>query len=303
MVVFSVVIPVYNRENLIQGALDSVFEQTIDDYEVIVVDDGSTDGTLAALAAYRDRIQLIEQPNKGPGVARNTGVEAAKGEYVAFLDSDDRWFPWTLSTYQDAINRHGFPSFLSASEVYFHGDNLPTAETEPLQTTEFNDFLQAAGRGRYISSSSIAVKRRAFERVGGFATANMNAEDHDLAFRLGTEHGFVQIEAPALVARRRHDSQVTEDTLKTWRGLSYLLDQEASGAYPGGPERRSQRRYLLCQHVRGASLSLVRTGHEQKALDLYRRTLSWQLSFGRFRYVAGFPLAMMWNTLAGQFRE
>jgi glycosyltransferase involved in cell wall biosynthesis len=93
---FSVIIPTYNRAALLCTALDSVFAQTFTDYEVIVVDDGSTDGTAAMVASYGGRVRYFQQQNKGPGAARNLGAQHATGEYLAFLDSDDLWFPWTL---------------------------------------------------------------------------------------------------------------------------------------------------------------------------------------------------------------
>src|SRR5450830_1529256 len=94
---FSIVIPTYNRMKFLQQALDSVWAQTHDDYEIIVVDDGSTDGTKDYLASLDGRVKTVRQSNSGPAAARNLGVRQAKGEYVAFLDSDDLWFPWALA--------------------------------------------------------------------------------------------------------------------------------------------------------------------------------------------------------------
>src|ERR1700742_4118116 len=99
MPLFSVIIPTYNRCAFIGRALDSVLSQEGCDLEVIVVDDGSTDGTPEMLGRYDRQIQILKQSNKGPGAARNRGLQEASGEYVAFLDSDDLWFPWTGETY------------------------------------------------------------------------------------------------------------------------------------------------------------------------------------------------------------
>ena len=100
---FSVVIPTYNRLPLLKEALDSVWRQTLTNYEVIVVDDGSTDGTARFARSMGQSIKLLEQTNRGPGAARNLGLEHARGQYVAFLDSDDLWFPWTLDIYAQCI--------------------------------------------------------------------------------------------------------------------------------------------------------------------------------------------------------
>ena len=95
-VTVSVVVPAYNYARYLPKAIDSALGQTHPPLEVIVVDDGSTDDTPRVLAAYADRIRVIRQANQGAGAARNAGIAAARGEYVAFLDSDDLWHPRKL---------------------------------------------------------------------------------------------------------------------------------------------------------------------------------------------------------------
>src|SRR3989338_2429905 len=95
----SVVIPTYNRAVRVKNAIDSVLSQTAADYEIVVVDDGSTDGTADIIhSTYGSKVILIEQENKGVSAARNTGVRAARGDLIAFLDNDDRWMPEKLQT-------------------------------------------------------------------------------------------------------------------------------------------------------------------------------------------------------------
>ena len=100
---FSVVIPTYNRVHLLERTLDSVWRQGFTDFEVVVVDDGSNDGTQEYLRSLGNRIRIVLQANGGPGAARNAGVRMASGKYVALLDSDDLWFPWTLNIFAQAI--------------------------------------------------------------------------------------------------------------------------------------------------------------------------------------------------------
>lgn len=287
---FSVVIPIFNREHLIEDTLDSVFAQTFEDFEVIVVDDGSTDRTAAVVASYPEPVCLIRQDNAGPGAARNTGIEVARGSYVAFLDSDDRWFPWTLATYFEVVERYDTPALIGARTYVLDAvESALPDRSASLLVDNFNNFLEAAGEGRYISTNATAVKRSALEKAGRFTPLNINAEDHDLSFRLGNAPGFVQIQSPELVAIRRHEGQLTAQHRKTYEGLQYLIDQEMAGSYPGGEGKQRERRFLLCQHVRSASLALLREAYYREAIALYMRTFSWQLRFGRFRYLAGFP--------------
>ena len=103
----SVIIPTYNRANSVGKAIQSVLDQTFKDLEIIVVDDGSTDDSAPVLAAFGDRIRLIQQANRGVSGARNTGVRAATGKWIAFLDSDDQWHSSKLEKQLDALQKYG----------------------------------------------------------------------------------------------------------------------------------------------------------------------------------------------------
>jgi glycosyltransferase involved in cell wall biosynthesis len=96
MPLFSVVIPTHDRLELLKRTVQSIRQQSFPDYEIIVVDDGSRDGTIDWLAENNSWLRGIRQSNKGPGAARNAGAQVSHGQYLAFLDSDDVWFPWTL---------------------------------------------------------------------------------------------------------------------------------------------------------------------------------------------------------------
>lgn len=102
----SVIIPTYNRAEYVTQAIDSVLAQTYTDYEIIVVDDGSADNTKEVLLPYMDRIRYIYQENAGVSAARNTGIKAAKGDWITFLDSDDEWLPGKLAVQIRAVERH-----------------------------------------------------------------------------------------------------------------------------------------------------------------------------------------------------
>src|SRR5262249_35304485 len=127
---FSVVIPTYNRLDFLRQAISSVWAQTNREYEIIVVDDGSTDGTMDYLLSLGPNIKALRQANSGPGAARNLGAKHASGRYVAFLDSDDVWFPWTLATYHKLIQQYR-PSLICAATSEFEGE-VPNVAQENL---------------------------------------------------------------------------------------------------------------------------------------------------------------------------
>jgi len=123
---FSVLMPVYNREKYVRQAIDSVLSQTFTDHELLVVDDGSTDGSAEVLKSYGTRIRLIRQRNQGPEVARNAALASAQGEYVVLLDSDDFLFPFALATYDQIIRTFNSPPVLIGSLIdYRDGQPIP----------------------------------------------------------------------------------------------------------------------------------------------------------------------------------
>ncbi len=111
----SVVIPLYNKETSVAQSLQSVLSQSYDDFEVVIVDDGSTDGSVAIVEAINDpRIRLIRQENGGPSKARNTGVKNARGEWIVFLDADDELLPGAIEYFADLLKAHQDCKFLAA---------------------------------------------------------------------------------------------------------------------------------------------------------------------------------------------
>ena len=175
MPLFSVIIPTYNRAALLREALDSVFAQSFTDYEVIVVDDGSTDETAAVVASYGSRIRYFQQQNQGPGAARNLGAKYATGEYIAFLDSDDLWFSWTLKTISEVIKQQKYPSFIAANAVDFtECKQLEQARPGPISIAAFNSYIESASENIWVLTSSVAIRRAEFNRVGGFTYQNIN---------------------------------------------------------------------------------------------------------------------------------
>ena len=286
----SVIIPTHNRAALVGATVASVLAQPRA-CQVIVVDDASTDGTADAVERdFGGRVTVVRLPaNGGPGAARNAGLAVADGAYAAFLDSDDLWLPWTADAYAAAIDRHGRPAFVAGKPAVFDGDVPDVPGGEPLTTLAFADYLAGGDQWRWFSASSFVMRADLLRAAGGFTDEWVNAEDADVALRMGTAGPFVQVTGPATFAWRRHAGSAMAATARTVAGVRRLIDVERAGGYPGGPGRARDRRRIIATHVRPLSLDLIRNGNPSAGWDLYRQTLGWHLSLGRWRYLAGFP--------------
>jgi glycosyltransferase involved in cell wall biosynthesis len=180
----SVVIPLYNRAACIQRAIDSVLAQTFDAFELIVVDDGSSDGGGDLVRAYRDpRVRVVTQPNRGECGARNAGVLEARTPWLAFLDSDDEWLPGFLTHSMAAVTAN--PDIVGAfTNFYRDGGQLHIAEgTQGGAIDDYFDFF-VKHRGHGISSSSVVVRKESLLAAGGFPLGVRHGGDVDTWTRL-----------------------------------------------------------------------------------------------------------------------
>ena len=295
---FSTVIPSFNRALLIGQTLDSILAQEFADNEIIVVDDGSTDGTLDVLDRYADRIRIVQQPNGGPGAARNRGVEHATGKYVAFLDSDDLWFPWTLATYKAVIDACGSPSIVTGTHIDFTNvAELATVRRCSQRVRAYPDFL--ASPRSWIIPSGLVLTPETHRAAGGFRTDIWICEDADYWLRVGSAPGFIQVAAPACVGYRLHPGGISQAWLGRAKGVHALVDAEHAGAYPGGAGRKTERMDYICTHARPTSLGCLRSGFVTAGIGIYRRTLPWNLRLRRGRYAVAFPLLAAMRVLTG----
>ena len=246
---FSVVIPVYNRANFLRQAIDSVLSQTFTDFEVIAVDDGSTDGSLEILNSYGSRITVIRQVNQGPEVARNAGVALAQGEYIAFLDSDDFFFPHALECYERVIQEFNAPPVIVGAERYFReGQAIPKEAYElgPLKVLSFKDYLSKTV-SVLCCQSILAMRKSVFDEVGGHRknSETWYGETFDLLLMTGTYGPCIFIQKPYTFAYRVHESNSIRNVQSHARGMLYLARLERQGRYPGGIQRRWDRYAII----------------------------------------------------------
>jgi glycosyltransferase involved in cell wall biosynthesis len=287
---FSVVIPTYNRARFLARTIESVWQQRFTDYEVIVVDDGSKDGTQAYLQGLGNKVRVIRQVNCGPGAARNIGIQEARGNYTALLDSDDLWFPWTLDVFVRAIQEHRSPHILGGKFIEFTDEaELRTVREESYQTSWFVDYIASCRYPYYVGSGTCVLHREALARTR-FLEDRLNAEDHDLILQMGTLPGFVHILAPVTLAWRRHRASETGDFASSASGAMRLLAREKSGVYPGGRERSRERHRILARHTRPTALACLRKGELKQGWELYRSTFGWNVELRHWKYVLAFPI-------------
>ena len=287
---FSVVIPTFNRLGYLKQALDTVFAQRFRSFETIVVDDGSTDGTAEYLGGLANCLTFVRQSNGGPATARNAGAAGARGRYLAFLDSDDLWFPWTLEVYAEVLDRSGNPAFLAGRPAVFVAETEPPApDYQAPRWQRFADYLAAGDEWRWFSASSFVIARAHFASVGGFSPKLRVGEDADLTLRLGTAPGFVQVKAPATFGYREHASNMWREPHPLFEGASILVQTEQTGGYPGGIARRRERWRILTRQLRPVAIAMLRAGMISRGWALYRSTFAWQLAAGSWRFLLGFP--------------
>lgn len=243
---FSVLIPTHNRERHIREAVDSVLAQTWSDYELFVIDDGSTDGTEKTLARYGSRIHVVRQANQGPEVARNTAAAKARGDYLVFLDSDDLLYPQALETYANIIQSYDSLPLLIGSMNYFVDGNTPEQQENngsEIRAVKFADFLSKDVQVG-LSNSRIVIRKSVFEKMGGLrrtTPATFHLDDFNLILKVGTEGPCVVLLQPETVAYRTHGANSIRNPRAMVNGILSIIDAEKNGEYPGGKERKWDR--------------------------------------------------------------
>lgn len=181
---FSIVIPAYNREKVITRAIDSILKQTIDDYEIIVVDDGSSDNTEKVVKAYStNKIKYILQENQGATSARNTGIVNSKGKYISFLDSDDEWMTNMLEKQLSCFENDKSVGLVYSNFMIAYPDGHLDNFSKQLGI-EGNVYADILKQGYLAPTSVISVRTECFDKVGLFDKDLPASQDDDICFRL-----------------------------------------------------------------------------------------------------------------------
>jgi glycosyltransferase involved in cell wall biosynthesis len=277
----SVIMPSYQKARFIAEAIESVLAQTVTDLELIVVD-SSTDDTSRVLERYSGRIQVLRTPPHGISAARNVGLKAARGAYIAFLDADDTWVPSKLERQLPLFDRH--PRIgLVCTDVLFRD------EQGLRPNRAFTDALPAAGMihplifsRSFIGTLSVVVRRACLDDVGGFDEAITACEDHDLWLRISRTWAIDYVDEPLATYRYSAD-HASADRVRTLLGRASAPDsgliRVQSRAYEANADLRALDRIALDRCFFGLHLELARLliGDGRAALARTQLRRYWKL--------------------------
>lgn len=203
----SVVIPAYNRAHTLNRAIDSVLNQTFEDFELIVVDDGSTDETQRVLREYGDRIKRVRQDRSGVSAARNRGLAECRARFIALLDSDDAWLPDKLAVQVEFFNRNADALICQTEEIWIR--NGRRVNPKNVHKKPSGDIFILSLKLCLVSPSAVMMKRELFELVGVFDETLPACEDFDLWLRTSARYPVYLIEDPQILKYGGHEDQLS----------------------------------------------------------------------------------------------
>lgn len=238
----SVIIPTYNRLEFVREAIDSVLKQEFADYEIIVVDDGSTDGTREALRASEDIIYCYQE-NLGVSRARNEGLKIARGRFISFLDSDDLWTPKKLTIQTEAMEKEPEIFVTYTDEIWIRDGTRvnPKNKHRKYSGMIFEKCLPLC----IISPSSVMLRRAVFERVGVFDEDLPVCEDYDLWLRITARFPIHFIEDKLIIKRGGHKDQLSHRFWGNDRFRVKALEKLINDAYPDADQKKLAARELI----------------------------------------------------------
>lgn len=272
----SVIVPVFNAEQFLAKTLESVLSQTYADIELIVVDDGSTDGSARILADYTDHICLIRQANAGQSAARNAGARIATGRYLAFLDGDDIWYPEKLSREVKVFNERPHAVLVHSEVDWMDEDGIVYRRgmTRQQRARDRSRLTHLTGLDvSFILPSAMVVRRESFEEVGGFDTALHSGEDLDLPIRLRTL-GEIVFVADSGLCYRIHRKSLTRSGGDIRHASGERLCRKLAERFAHDREKALQLDALFAEHYRMWAVEYFKKGQMRKVWGLVIRAAS-----------------------------
>ncbi len=243
----SVIIPTYNREQFIVRAINSVLSQIYRDFEIIIVDDGSTDHTKNILDQFNGKIKYIYQDNQGVSAARNRGIQESSGQYIAFLDSDDYWVPEKLTLQVDVLEKNPHIGIVYARMPILNekGEKVGLKPAR-ISGKNFKELMEVWGD---LPTSTVMTRKECFNKAGMFDASLPPMEDIDMWIRISRFYDLYEIENKVLAYYHRHSEQITADKVKVYTGLIKIYTKILKN-FDDAPQllmikRIAQNRYML----------------------------------------------------------
>jgi glycosyltransferase involved in cell wall biosynthesis len=268
----SAVVAAYQAERFIGEALESILTQTRPPDEVVVVDDGSTDGTARELERFADRVRVVRQPNRGYQAAMNRAVGEARGDYVALCGADDIWELRKLEWQEEAIGAHPEVDVFFGHAVAFGRISVDLARPPGRGVLPTSVLRDALVRENVIATPFIVVRRALFERLGPFVE-NFKGDDYEYWFRCLNAGARFYYDPRVLGRYRRHDGNLTNDAIGLYRAMNLVRLENAALI----EDRRLLRSVLTTDFFRVGRL-LVDDGRPGEARQEFRRALRYAFS-------------------------
>ncbi|MCL5998016.1 MAG: glycosyltransferase [Chloroflexi bacterium] len=265
----SVIIPTYNRARLVRDTLDSVLAQTYRDLEIVVVDDGSSDDTAAVVTAYSAPVRYLRQQNAGQAAARNTGIRAAGGEFIAFLDDDDVWLPQKLEQQLPLISAASAPAWVYCDAEVFDGTTGQPLHRFSQINPAHSGWIGASLILRdFIASPTPVVRRQVFEQVGYFDESPLlkRREDWDMWLRIAAYSPVAY--TPAVLARYRFHGQTaarSEDVWTIYRSRTAVIERAVAYAPGVYASMRKPALAMLCLYI-GRQFAMAGNARDARAM-------------------------------------
>lgn len=271
---FSVIIPLYNKENYIKRALTSVLNQTYSGFEVIIVNDGSTDRSLEILESIKDnRIRIISQKNCGVSSARNMGIDHARNQFIAFLDADDTWHPEFLEIINELIRSN------PEAGVYYSNYKLIKEKKDEVsysvknlknQNILIEDYFDFVVKNKTICASSVVIKKEVFKVIGKFPVKLKRGEDLYLWTKIALKYKVAYTNFVGAFYYR----DVPESLTRKKFNIEYSFSNIAEEFYLENKEQainhNSFREYMI-QIIISKSMYLIKQNNKEEARLLLKR--------------------------------
>ncbi|MFY0651991.1 MAG: glycosyltransferase [Cyclobacteriaceae bacterium] len=278
MPTISVIIPTYNRAHLIKETIKSVLRQTFSDYELIVVDDGSTDNTEKLISNYPD-IRYIKISNSGQSIASNIGIHASESEYIALLDSDDLWDDHFLSTSYTVLKENKSYDFSYCNYSYFTSDGLISEKYLPKNKQLSGRFFLEVLKGTFICTGSYLIKKEHITKIGLFDETLTVASDFDIWLRISHEYTGIYIDQ-SLFKLRQHSQRISGNSLimaqfnlKVYNKIRFLFPDEFKNHKSIIMNKKAENHRSIARNYRKKNQLGLSVLHYVNAANYYIRSM------------------------------